>query len=340
MDKIDRRRVLKAAALGAAGVAGSAFGLEAVMPAAAAGLTTTGSGEPMPQQSGGFTRLPSNFTPPTPGVTYVEVGGLTAFKPRNSASGFLQVSGAPPGIRPSVSADYFVASLPLPPNATLTEFVYTFVLNDATHVNLELSLVANGFYSVLSAVTYVTQSASVQSVALTLTPTKLAVDSFVIPYFGFNSVANTQVLYSARAGYRNAPGITPIAPVRVIDSRAGVSYPNPQPLGQGTGPWAPNSVHTFTIAGPGPGFGIPIEATGLVGNLTSLSPTAGGFMTMFPGGLGVPQATSVNFLAGSAAMSNLCMVALGTGASAGAVSIYVSGGTYVGCILDITGYVI
>ncbi len=291
MEKIDRRSVMKAAALGAAGVAVGALGLEAVIPAGAAGLTTTGSGQPtqqksgqfkrltttgsgkpIPQKSGEFTRLPRILTLSTPGTTYTEIGGITAFKPLDSASGYTQVAATAPGIAPSIAADYFVASLPLPPNATLTEFVYTFLLNDTNTVFLELDFVANGadpgslYFS-----TYSTQSAAFQSVALSFPPTKIPVDSFLIPYFGFNSVAGTQVLISARAGYINEPGLT--------------TFPNPRRcLGNGTSTLAEafilNIDATQKISGGGP-TGVPAGAKAAFCAVQAYQP---GAMTLYPAG--------------------------------------------------------
>jgi hypothetical protein len=269
MQKIDRRSVLKAGALGAAGVAAGALGLDAVIPAAAADLTTTGSGLPIPQTQGKFTRLPSILTPPTPGTTYTEIGGLTAFKPRFSASGFTMDF---PGIRPSTATDYFVGSLPLPPNATLTEFVYTFLLNDANHVALELDLVTSGVDSVLFFNGgYSTQSATQQSVALTLTPTPIPVDSFLIPFFGFGSFASTQTLISARAGYINNPGLT--------------TFANPRRcLGNGTTTPAEafilNIDATQKISAGGP-TGVPAGAKAAFCAVQSYQP---GVITLYPAG--------------------------------------------------------
>jgi hypothetical protein len=273
MEKIDRRSVLKAGALGAAGVAAGALGLEAVIPAAAADLTTTtGSGRPIPQTPGQFTRLPSILTPPTPGTTYTEIGGITAFKPRNSASGFAQVGGNAPGIRPSTAADYFIGSLPLPPNATLTEFVYTFLLNDANTVALELDFITSGVDTVLYFNGgYSTQSVSYQSVALAFTPKLIPVDSFLIPYFGFGSFADTQVLISARAGYINEPGLT--------------TFANPRRcLGNGTTTLAEafilNIDATQKISAGGP-TGVPAGAKAAFCAVQSYQP---GVMTLYPAG--------------------------------------------------------
>lgn len=290
MEKIDRRGVLKAAALGAAGVAVGALGLEAVIPAAAAGLTTTGSvkpipqnsgqftnltgltttgsGKPIPQTSGHFTRLPRIVAATTPGTMYTEIGGIPAFKPRSSASGFRQLF---PGIAPSAAADYFVGSLPLPANATLTEFVYTFVLNDTNGVNLQVDFITGGVENIVYFASYTTQSASIQSVALTFAPTQFPNDSFLIPYFGFNSFAGTQSLISARAGYINEPGLT--------------IFPNPRRcLGNGASTLAEafilNIDATQQISAGGP-TGVPAGAKAAFCAVQAYQP---GVMTLYPAG--------------------------------------------------------
>jgi hypothetical protein len=276
MEKIDRRSVLKAGALGAAGVAAGALGLDAVIPAAAADFTTTGSGKPIPQTPGQFVRLPSILTPPTPGTTYTEIGGITAFTPRNSATGWVQAFGAIPGIRPSAAVDYFIGSLPLPANATLTEFVYTFLLNDVNNVALELDLAANGVDSLLYFNgSYNTQSAAYQSVGLVFTPTQIPVDSFLIPYFGFNSFAATQVLISARAGYINVPGLK--------------TFPDPRRcFGNGTVTLAEafilNIDATQKVSAGGP-TGVPVGAKAAFCAVQAYQP---GVMTLYPGGTADP----------------------------------------------------
>jgi len=269
MQKIDRRSVLKAGALGAAGVAASALGLEAVIPAAAASLTTTGSGLPIPQTPGEYTRLPSILTPPTPGTTYKEIGGLTAFKPRFSATGYTQNF---PGISPATATDYFFGSLPLPPNSTLTEFVYTFLLNDANGVALEIDLVTSGVDSLLYFNgNYSTQSATQQSVALSFTPTVIPVDSFLIPFFGFHSFTGAQTLISARAGYINDPGLK--------------TFPNfRRCYGNGTTTLAEafilNIDATQKISAGGP-TGVPAGAKAAFCAVQSYQP---GVMTIYPAG--------------------------------------------------------
>jgi hypothetical protein len=321
-----RRGLLKLGAV--AGVAAGSAALGLPMSASAAtgsDLTTTGSGQPIPQTSSGFTRLQSKFTPATPGTTYVEVGGLTAFKPRNSASGYQQFSnGTALGIRPSISSDFFVGSLPVPPGATLTEFVYTFLLNDGNGVSLELGLQTSNVFADLALAHYSTQSASIQSVALTFTPTTIPVDSFVLTYFGFNSTANTQVLFSARAGYITQPGFHAISPARVYDTRS---------AGGAIGGGATRAISVATALVGGATV-VPSGATAILYNLTVTNTGAAGYLALFPYLASWPGNSSINWTGPNQTLANGGTVSLGGDRQINVLD----GGGGTDFILDVTGY--
>lgn len=121
-------------------------------------------------------------------------------------------------------------------------------------------------------------------------------------------------------GYFSPSGgmVRPVAPQRIADTRAS------QPLGQ-------FETRTFQVAGLA---GIPAGATGVIMNVTAASPSADGYLTVWPSGTARPTASNVNFTAGQD-VPNLVMVGL----NGGNVDIYNElGATEV--MLDVVGYVV
>lgn len=81
-------------------------------------------------------------------------------------------------------------------------------------------------------------------------------------------------------------------------------------------------------------FDIPPSAMAVVANVTAVSPSGDGFVTVFPAGQGLPTAASLNVTAGSV-VSNLTHVGVG---SSGAVSVYSLSAT--DAVIDVQGYVV
>ena len=244
------------------------------MPAGAAALSKTGSGRALPGKKGAATRVQPRIVP-QPSVTYLEVGGITGFKPRDAAEGFQQeVVDLTPngpyalGIRPTTSAGYFVASMPIPGGSLLTEFYYTYFNNDVNGVNLEIDFMDAGNDTLMFFDNNVTQdNGNLQTWSLAFTPVPITTDSFVIPYFGFNVVASDQVLISARAGFVLAPGVTLFpTPWRVVSINA------PVPAGY----YGPFDATADVVATP---TGVPAGATAAYCNVQSYQ---SGVMTLFP----------------------------------------------------------
>jgi len=128
------------------------------------------------------------------------------------------------------------------------------------------------------------------------------------------------------------------SPARVIDTRKGTGMPS-------AGPLTPNTTYTSeTLTGAN---GIPAGALGLVGTVTFVADTPGdnlggdGFLTVFPAGApNVPNTSNVRGDTSHAIASGLT-VALGTGANAGQVSLYVGGTTKAAhALLDVAAYII
>ena len=119
---------------------------------------------------------------------------------------------------------------------------------------------------------------------------------------------------------------TPVDPVRVLDTRFG-----PVPAGRTVGePLTGGSTLTLQIAGLA---GVPVGATAVVLNLTSVDATAAGYVTAWPSGEARPAASSLNLQPG-AAVPNLVTVKLGP---TGAIKLFTDAG-HVQLIADVFGY--
>lgn len=113
-----------------------------------------------------------------------------------------------------------------------------------------------------------------------------------------------------------------LAPARILDSRGSIGAWN-APVNAG-------SPRGLQVTGAG---GVPADATSIIGNTTVTGGTANSFLTVYPSGTSVPNASNVNFAAGQT-IPNLTAVKLGTNgqiAFANAV-----GSTNV--IFDVVGY--
>ncbi len=117
--------------------------------------------------------------------------------------------------------------------------------------------------------------------------------------------------YIAPANY------VPMTPFRIFDTRGGA------PLG-------PNSSRTVQITGVG---SIPSAAVAVVLNVTEVNDTAASLLTVYPAGNPKPNASNLNFNAGTIT-PNLVTVTLGSG---GGVVIYNAAGS-VNVIADVEGY--
>jgi hypothetical protein len=120
-----------------------------------------------------------------------------------------------------------------------------------------------------------------------------------------------------------APGtgslFTGMTPTRVLDTRSSIGN-HPAKLGPGA---------TLTLTIPG----LPAGVTAVALNVTATDPTAGGFLTVYPGGGTRPTASNLNFGAGQT-IANMVLVPVGPGNT---VRFYNLSGT-VNVIADLTGY--
>ena len=110
----------------------------------------------------------------------------------------------------------------------------------------------------------------------------------------FNQAGMTNVIVDV-VGWYGAPGAThtrfhPLTPARVLDTRSGNGPGNGAPLGPGK---------TLDVAIGGAG-GVPAAGvSGVVVNITAVSPNAGGWLTAWPSGQPMPVASNLNFVPGS-----------------------------------------
>src|SRR2546422_2775559 len=132
-------------------------------------------------------------------------------------------------------------------------------------------------------------------------------------------------------------GTAAFTPARILDTRnstgtAGSGLPTNQPV-------QPGVTYTF---GPFTGTnGIPADAIGIVGNLTVVSYTGAGYVSIFPGGVAWPGTSSLNFGPpfATSGWANFFTVGFGTGPNAGKFSIRLSANGITSHVLvDVTGY--
>ena len=138
----------------------------------------------------------------------------------------------------------------------------------------------------------------------------------------FNNAGSVHVVVDVM-GYMTA-GFTGITPVRLLDTR-GPNDSGP-PLGAG-------ATTSLTVAGAAGAAGVPSSASAVVLNVTAVSPTVGGYLTVWPTGGPKPSTSNLNFVAGDV-VPNLVTVGVGAG---GQVSIFnFAGATHV--VVDIMGW--
>jgi CSLREA domain-containing protein len=134
---------------------------------------------------------------------------------------------------------------------------------------------------------------------------------------------------------------SPLAPVRICDSRAVSTFVPANQCDSGAGnpigPIPAGGTKTINVANAGDGgvgtFGVPADATSVILNVTAVDPAApGGFMTVWPAGATQPDASNLNYPSGET-VPNLVQVGVGAG---GDISFFSSDLTDL--IVDVEGY--
>ncbi len=137
----------------------------------------------------------------------------------------------------------------------------------------------------------------------------------------------TQVLADVAGYFTPSSPYRPLVPGRLLDTRNGGATIDGQSAGGGSRP--ADSITEVQVAGRG---GVPADASAAVLNVTAADARGTGYVTVFPCGAEQPNASSLNFVAGSTIPNNV-ITKLGDG---GKVCLYTSAGTEL--LADVAGY--
>lgn len=140
---------------------------------------------------------------------------------------------------------------------------------------------------------------------------------------GTTSITTDQVL-----GGAPPPAVpstyTPVTPARLLDSRTGNGL---------SGRFTSGSPRSFDVAGRG---GVPADATAVTGNLTVVSQTSAGYLTLSPVPDATPGTSTLNFPAGDTRGNN---VTVRLSAAGGLSAVFVgTSGAMTHVVFDVTGY--
>jgi hypothetical protein len=145
----------------------------------------------------------------------------------------------------------------------------------------------------------------------------------------FYTYAQTDLLVDVSGYFGNAVSFVPLtAPGRVLDTRSpgGTTVDG---LHQAVGSIAAGAIYELPVAGRA---GVPAGAVSVVLNVTAVVPAAGGFVTVFPCGQPLPNASNLNFVAGDI-IPNSVLARVGSG---GKVCFYTYAQTDL--LVDVSGY--
>jgi hypothetical protein len=114
-----------------------------------------------------------------------------------------------------------------------------------------------------------------------------------------------------------------------MDTRPGAIHIGPHNTLQ------PSQTVSLKLTGNFGGQTLPNEASAVMLVLTAVSPSAEGFLTLWPTGVPRPNASSLNFAAGVPAVANSVTVKLGNN---GEVSIYNGSAGTTDVLVDLSGF--
>ena len=157
---------------------------------------------------------------------------------------------------------------------------------------------------------------------------KVFIDDIVLIPKSNTPTSTTTTTLGGTTGVQKTGAITPVGPSRLLDSRpTGVTVDGQN---QAVGVRPAGQVYELQVTGRA---GVPADAIAAVLNVTVTSPEAAGYVTLFPCGAPLPNASTVNFNAGDT-VANLSITRLGT--PGGKVCLYSSVATHV--IVDVNAY--
>lgn len=114
-------------------------------------------------------------------------------------------------------------------------------------------------------------------------------------------IADVAGWFGTGGAHVGGAGFAGIVPSRVLDSRLGIGGPAAR--------FAAGESRSVQVAGIA---GVPANAKSVVVNITAVGPSGGGYVTAFPDGEGVPNASNGNFVP-SGVRANTAVVKVGAG---------------------------
>lgn len=149
----------------------------------------------------------------------------------------------------------------------------------------------------------------------------------------FNAQGSTQVVIDVVGWFPDGSDYTGVIPQRLLDTRTAVEGGGGTIDGafRGIGPVGQGQTLVLPVIGRGT---IPASGVGAVAlNVTAVSPTASNFLTVYPSGTALPNASNLNFVAGQT-IANMVIAKVGVD---GNVAIYNAQGT-TQVVVDIIGW--
>jgi hypothetical protein len=150
-------------------------------------------------------------------------------------------------------------------------------------------------------------------------------------------------LFVANAASSVPSSVVTIDPVRILDTRDPVNVGLP-------GPFVSAVSQKLQVSGPvptttGTQTPVPLGATGVLLNVTVVSPSADGFLSVRPGdATGAPSTSSLNFKAGDIVPNSVQVGLPTTGANAGQIDItydaFGVAGPTTEVLIDVVGYMV
>ena len=141
------------------------------------------------------------------------------------------------------------------------------------------------------------------------------------------SPATTDLVIDATGWFGPTGGFTGVVPARLLESRPGLSTVDGLQAGIGARPGG-----VITAVGVTGRAAVPADAVAAVLNVTVTNPVAAGFVTVYPCGSTLPNASSVNFTTGQT-VANAVVSQIGT---AGQICVYTPVQTDL--VVDVTGW--
>jgi hypothetical protein len=149
------------------------------------------------------------------------------------------------------------------------------------------------------------------------------------------AVAGTETTSQWRrvAGSATAGSLTPLAtPKRFIDTR-----PAPTGVGDPGNPYGNGTSRQYNMTTLGGGV-VPAGARGVIGNVTIVAPSSGGYLQISPAGLTGTDPATMNFSAGVVLGNSFFSALNATGQMTVQTTLYGGAGASTNLIIDITGY--